>query len=201
MWKAVFCDLETSGLKAKENQVLEVAMVTFKEGVIDEKNSLHFYLNHKNITFNFDALVKFGDRVRDRVPGVRVASDPTEAASWIRQFLIYQAGGSPGSGTKITFGGKNFASFDLPFLMDVCPWLYDFTKHRAIDLGNLYLDRQDYVMPDLSMCRERALKSGVTISREVTHTALDDAIVTAELYKGWWDGKLGTVLNPAWRAV
>lgn len=199
MWKAAFCDLETSGLKAGENQVLEVAMVLFRDGVIDEKNSLHFYLNHKLISYNFDALVKFGDRIRDRVPGVRVATDPTQAADWVRHWLIYQAWASPNAGTKITFGGKNFGSFDRPFLMQICPWLYEFTPHRSIDLGNLYLDRNDSVLPDLATCRERALKSGVEITREVTHTALDDAIVTAELYKGWWDGKLGTVLQPSWQ--
>jgi hypothetical protein len=68
--------------------------------------------------------------------------------------------------------GKNFASFDKPFLEHNIPrWKQEVKmKHRTIDPGNLYWDIGNEVIPDTKTCYERAL-----LDPTVAHTAVEDA--------------------------
>lgn len=69
--------------------------------------------------------------------------------------------------------GKNFASFDKPFLELCVPrWKRDVKiKHRTIDPGNLYWKPGVEYIPDSKACKERAGIPGI-----VAHTAVEDAL-------------------------
>lgn len=198
-----FADLETTGLNCQENQSVELAIVEFRGGVIDYNGGFHCYVDHKNLNFNVDALLKFGDRIRDRKIGVPVyaaADVATKLSEWLNPRFEYSQKSI--HSVSLNMGGKNFAAFDLGFLKVLIPGFERIIKHRSSDLGNKYEDRDDEHLPDLETCRKRALKSGVKgfyVDQPVTHTALEDAALCAELYKGWYDGLLGDALNPTWR--
>lgn len=204
MKRVFFVDLETTGLDSNENQTVEVAVVEFLQGEILYDKSLHFYIKHKNLNFNVDALVKFGDRIKDRVPGVPVY-DSYEAEYIIRDWFKHRQEFTLDKDAKpirFNVGGKNFGGFDLGFFTKIMPTFTKIIRHRYSDLGNKYEDRDDDELPSLEVCRGRAIKAGVTgryVGQAVTHTALEDATLSAELYKGWWDGLLGDALNPTWR--
>jgi DNA polymerase III epsilon subunit-like protein len=104
------------------------------------------------------------------------------AASLLHQFLeeckedcdsYYKALGERSQG--ITFGGKNFSGFDLPFLKaqfkgfnKISDFLSYKIKHRVQDLGAEYYPLFQFVpnLDDINKLVERT---------EVTHDALDDA--------------------------
>jgi hypothetical protein len=71
----------------------------------------------------------------------------------------------------ITCAGKNFGSFDLPFLNSL-PNFQDYVRisHRVLDPGTLYLQRDDDTIPNSSKVFERA-----GMGQHVAHTALEDA--------------------------
>jgi oligoribonuclease len=72
----------------------------------------------------------------------------------------------------INVAGKNFGTFDKPFLEQL-PWWNKIiiVRQRILDPGILYLDWQnDESIPSLNTCKERA-----GIDGEVTHDAMDDA--------------------------
>ena len=58
MRRVFFADLETTGLNCLENQSVELAIVEFRGGVIDYGGGFHCYIDHKNLNFNVDALLK-----------------------------------------------------------------------------------------------------------------------------------------------
>jgi DNA polymerase III epsilon subunit-like protein len=181
--RIVFLDLETSGLNPAVNQILEVAMVPVSSGLILTKEVDHFYIRHPRVTYDTDALKKFGTRL-DYKPGIPVL-DPREAADRIahnfRRFTIYDGKRKPNCPH---LGGKNIGSFDLQFLRAMEDTLAKMVKHRAIDLGNLFHWHTDEELPTLDECLKRGKSLGINTTHEVTHTALDDAMVCAQLYCG-----------------
>lgn len=73
---------------------------------------------------------------------------------------------------KVVMAGKNFASFDLPFLKRLGFGKSFKIHHRSLDPGSMYFDiNKDEVPPDLTMCLHRA-----GIVKEVTHDAVEDAL-------------------------
>lgn len=188
--RIIFIDLETTGLDPLKNQIVEVGMVPVENGVVLNKQVDHFYIDHPNLTYNVDALRKFGTRLDDRKRGAAVLL-PGEAESRIRSSIkLFTPGRVEGSRQvldKPHLGGKNVGSFDLQFLKVLVPDIESLTKHRAIDLGNLFHRPDDTGIPDLAECLRRGkcwLRAG--FNTKVTHTALDDAMVCAELYAGWY---------------
>jgi DNA polymerase III epsilon subunit-like protein len=175
MNKVTFVDLETSGLCPERCQILEVGLVTVRDGEIVAHT--HFYIDHPLITFEHGALVKFGDRHHDRVSGVEVAT-PFHAGYLIPDHLNVNWSG------KALLGGKNVAGFDRLFLDRLILGLP--AGHRTVDIGNIYCRHDDPTIPDLAQCVKRGKLMGIEVTKEVTHTALDDAWVCAELYAGWW---------------
>lgn len=80
----------------------------------------------------------------------------------------------------VTAAGKNVASFDLPFLKaKVKDWKNIYWLARTLDPAVLYLDlSKDTMLPDMKSCMERA-----GIAGEVSHTALEDAIMVIKLLR------------------
>ena len=72
----------------------------------------------------------------------------------------------------ITVAGKNFGSFDLPFLekkTDIAKHVK--IRHRIIDPSILFLQNGDETLPGISTCKTRMGETD-----NVAHTAIEDAI-------------------------
>lgn len=79
---------------------------------------------------------------------------------------------------KITAAGKNFASFDLPFILKTPKSNLIEIRHRSIDPGTLWMKPTDEKVPNTKECMCRA-----GIDGEVAHTAVEDAIVVIKLIR------------------
>jgi len=83
----------------------------------------------------------------------------------------------------VTVAGKNFGSFDWPFLKEKIPagkaWAGVHFRHRYIDPAILYFDpKVDTEMPNMELCLGRA-----GIKEEVTHGAVPDALQVVKLIR------------------
>jgi oligoribonuclease len=79
----------------------------------------------------------------------------------------------------ITVAGKNVAMFDIPFLKaKIKNWGYLSIRNRVIDPAILYYENGDEHLPDSKTCMQRA-----GIQEEVTHTALEDALMVIKLIR------------------
>lgn len=166
-------------------QILEVGAVKVEGTTIQLDDALHFYIEWPQVTYETEALDLFGDRRKDRKPHVPVVTE-AEACNRIYKYIFRTK-----EEGKWTLGGKNFAKFDLKFLNKMVNGFENMIDHRCIDLGNKYDDPLDDRLPGLETCRTRAIKCGVSgqvIGNTVTHTALEDALLCAELYVGWQRG-------------
>jgi len=90
------------------------------------------------------------------------------------KFLLsngYELQGKSKKYTIINVAGKNFGSFDLPFLKHQTNFL-DFVRirHRIIDPSILCLEKSDQSVPDTQECLKR-----IGIEKKIAHTAIDDA--------------------------
>lgn len=190
MKHVVVIDLETTGLESSIHQTTEVALILVEDGFM--KRQTHFYVNHKRYVIDEFNLKNFKSPL-ERKEGVPVLP-AKEVVGHITKFM--QPIG------RTTLCGKN-CSFDYDFLEVLVPELRHMVGHRRLDIGTLYTAIDDPLMPGLSECVVRGLKSGVAnLTSEdvmIQHTAIDDALVTAKLYLGWYNGQLGTPRNPAWR--
>jgi len=82
---------------------------------------------------------------------------------------------------RITPAGKNYAYFDSRFLeklpgFDAVKVKFD---HRSLDPAVLYWQPEDIKLPDSKTCMVRA-----GINGEVSHTALEDAMMVVKLIRG-----------------
>jgi len=96
----------------------------------------------------------------------------------IKKFIV-----DAGVEGKYNIAGKNYVGFDKAFL---CKYnqLEDLivknSRHRVLDIGSMYVQADDEVIPNLAECLKRA-----GLPTEVPHTAVEDAIlvVKAAQYK------------------
>lgn len=162
-------------------------MVPVASGSILMSEADHFYIQYKQLTYDVQALKKFGTRL-DYKEGVPVL-DRVNAARRIKSYLRknYYKDQKFNTHRKPHIGGKNIGGFDAQFLKALDPEILECAKHRYVDLGNLFHRFDDNEIPDLSECLRRGKAMGIQITRAVTHTALDDAIVCAELYVGMYN--------------
>ena len=83
----------------------------------------------------------------------------------------------------INVAGKNFGTFDKPFLSKL-PWFQKLiiVRQRIIDPANSYVDwANDETLPSLNDCKKRA-----GISGEVSHNALEDAWDVIQVLRGFY---------------
>jgi len=87
---------------------------------------------------------------------------------------------------KNNIAGKNYASFDGRFLVNVPGWkelVAPLFSRRIIDPSTLYVDwRKDEVLPSLDECLKRA-----GIEKGVTHTAVEDAWDVIQVLRNKYD--------------
>lgn len=85
-----------------------------------------------------------------------------------------------GSQETFTAAGKNVASFDIPHVREL-PNFSEYIQfhHRVLDPGPMYFDpAEDNVVPDLSICLERA-----GLDDTVDHTAVEDSLDVCRLVR------------------
>lgn len=178
-------DVETTGLEPDWCQVLEIAVVVDDLERPKDPNppTFHAYITHPRIQGQPYALALNAKILKilsdDKDPDILT---PTQALEKIREFLYRHFGTS-----KITAAGKNFQSFDKPFLASLWPQvkMNSVFHHRSIDPALAFSRKGDEHLPGLELCLKRA---NVTIPFEI-HTAVDDAKAVIELVRatpGWW---------------
>lgn len=167
-------DLETTGLDPSRNQIQEIGAVAMHGGKIREQ--FHCYVEHKTLTYDAEAIRLFGTRLNDRKIGVPVWDIDT-AILQLRAWKVMNFIGRP------VLGGKNVGSFDYQFLRAVWPGIDGSFGHRFLDIGNLFHPLCPDEIPGLPTCLEIAKEHGFSSDYEVSHYALDDAMLCAELYQ------------------
>jgi len=162
-------DLETTGLDPETCQILEIGAVT------SEGREFHCYVDNGLIQGEPYALQMNQAILK------KIANNHLDLVS-VKHVVSYFKGWLP---EQWTATGKNFASFDLPFLLRLPGWDIK-VKHRIVDPGNLYWKPvfDGHCLPDLKTCMERA-----GIGGDVPHTALEDAKIVLELVKRYYDSQ------------
>jgi len=98
---------------------------------------------------------------------------PKNAFYAVREWLTSVAGTGPH-----TPAGKNFAGFDLQFLIALDDRFRTLFRHRTLDAGSLLVDWSDQCPASLDLLKQRHLGGGT-----VAHDAIDDAIDVIRLLR------------------
>lgn len=164
-------DTETTGLDPERCQVLEFGAVLENwRDPIDQLPYFHRYLKWDEVRGNPYAVSMNAETLRKIA-----AADPStplcapeelgnQFANWLAHYHL--------DPKKITAAGKNFASFDMPFLYQIPQFRTHVRfKHRAIDPAILYWRPDaDEALPGMAECLRRA-----ELDDYVAHTAIADA--------------------------
>jgi len=184
----IFIDIETTGRNPYTHQMYEFAAVPVIGSVIRRDLMWHTYIGHKTWKIEDVILQHVCKRLAEKKPGVSVIRPGEWAGIFRNKIQEWQA-------TPVTLGGKNFASFDWQFMLQLDPSLRgenELIRYSFLDIGSVMLEpNDDDRVPSLSKCRERAIKEGAPISVENSHYADDDAILCAEIFL--WE-KTGRIL-------
>lgn len=202
-------DIETTGLDREQDQVLEIgAIIENTHNILpfDEMPKFHAIIKHDRysggayaINLNQRIFKILADRVviYDNDEKVRydtkyniVSVDNVVRSfyNWCTQNLQNKPKNGQTPVTSVV-AGKNFASFDGPFLNNIPEWTKYFRfAHRTLDPATLFTDFMlDQKPPSLEKCLERA---GIE-DTVVTHDAVQDAWQVIEVlrtkYSVWND--------------
>ncbi len=181
--KFVSIDIETTGLDPDTCDIIEIgAVIDDWLYPLPEPPTFHCYIkkdHYKGQAFALSMHPTIFRRIAIEEEGYQYLY-PTQAltalANWMQINGAYYS--DPFEVHKAVVAGKNFAMFDDKFLRK----LPHFDKqmryaHRILDPAMLYWNPlTDIKPPNTKQCMERAGLSG-----EVSHTALEDAIVVAKL--------------------
>jgi oligoribonuclease len=183
--KYVSIDLETTGLDPKKSDIIEFG------AVIDDLNDplplnelpkFHAYVlpNPELGYYRGDPFALQMNQAILKAIATRKGNtkdkfvNPTDLTVGFLMFLQEN-----GMDKEPFVAGKNYATFDGPFLEQIPNWKGLIKTHRRVlDPVMLYLRKTDQEPPRLSTCCERA-----GINSEVKHTAVDDALMVVDLIR------------------
>ena len=188
--KYVSIDIETTGLNASSNQLLEIGLViedTEKSNeFIEDLPVRRVLIPHKEYQINTYCMNlhrKLFEEL-DQVDWERLKTEgfyrhepktyfalPESVYEVTSAWLIKHLGDH-----KYVTAGKNFYGFDYKFLKPLLGSIR--FHHRSLDPCTLYLHSDDKVPPDLKTCCQRA---GMVIKDY--HTAVGDARTVIELIR------------------
>lgn len=190
-------DLETTGLDPKLHGITEFgAVVTDLFDRNAPVHRFHRYLNPENYVWSTYCLALHADWIKhmlyrlskDYIPDlnhVPICKDMAECQLQFLQWLWTEVNvpvpDEKGKWSeKLTLVGKNVEGFDMPFILNK-GFNRGMFHRRVIDPGPLYVQRGDRVPPELAVCKQRAIASGLMIRAEVKHDALEDAMDVVQL--------------------
>lgn len=188
--KYVSIDIETTGLDPNTHDILEIAAV-----LDDLKNPwpikdlpvFHYHVN-KTTPYCVDvkAIKVHGRNILADI-SYKIENDspyicyPEEIFTRLSNFLYSHGYEDYKESFCLNVAGKNFSTFDLPFLqkIDKKHWCNISFRSRVIDPAILYFDaKKDDHLPNLETCLQRA-----NIREKVSHNAVDDAIQVIKLIR------------------
>jgi len=193
--KYLALDIETTGLDPQKDQILQIGMVvddTENPKPVEELPKLNLFIKHERYEGSSFALA-MNTWILDILNST---SEPPEGSSIVNSEVLSAGVYLDEDGylahtnnpvlkflfdnfkdltEKITVAGKNAAGFDVPFLPDAITNAFD---HRVIDVGSMYLRKEDKKVPGLKTCLSRA-----SLLNEVSHDALDDALDVVKLVR------------------
>lgn len=172
--KYVSIDIETTGIDAKQDQILMASFVvedTENIKPLRELPHFTFFLRHARyagnayaLSLNSWILKALSDPYKTEINGHPIINDGAYQWSYEVEGFIHQHFGE----SKAVAAGKNVAGFDLPFFPESIQNLF---IHRVIDPGSVFIDwdqNKPYSLPQI--------KGAMGMEDTVTHDAYDDAI-------------------------
>lgn len=164
----VVFDFETTGLRQQDCEIIQIGAVKFK--------------GHEKID-QFETYVKPEGEISKRITRITgITDDTVKYAPTIEEVLP----------SLVEFVGNNVliahnASFDMKFLLHNLHEIgEDYKKFRVIDtlrLARKYIDTDNHKLV--------TLKSHFGLDEHGSHDALEDCLVTAEVYKYCYEQELG----------
>lgn len=182
--KYVSIDTETTGLDSENCQVLQIGAVIdcteWTHVPVEELPSFEMCFRYDTYYGEAFGLGMNGAILMAIAEGVKRVGRPAEVWDLFDLWLTNQLG----NGDKVAATGKNFASFDRPFLRRVWPKFDSRFHHRSIDPGTWFMQKNDNVPPSTALCCCRA-----GLPQIVAHDALADARQVCELLRVAWSIK------------
>lgn len=185
----VSVDLETTGTDPENCQILELAAVIDDfVSPLDKRPRFHAYLYHEQVTGHPRAMamnaaildiiaskqhpdIVYGERNLCKAFARFLFDNGVINMDVVNYTMLEQA----------TAAGKNFGTFDLPFLQKLDgykPWFH----RRVLDPGVLYFNpKTDDVPPATDECCRRA-----GLAQRTKHEAMDDALIVCELLRHYY---------------
>lgn len=175
----VSIDLETTGLNPDYCQIIEFGAVvedTSKNIPIDDLPQFHKYVKHNIIVGEAYALSMHSKIFSELASDKNNFLQPFDV---IPSFLGFMA--KLGFKPPFNVAGKNFASFDFPFIKLLPNYKKNIFRHRIIDPGSIFARPDDDAIPGTEECFKRA-----GIEKLVNHTAIEDAKDVIGLLRYAW---------------
>lgn len=149
--KYISIDVETTGLDASRDQILEVSMIIDNgEATLQECKQFHAYVGWKRLKGDPFALAMNAGIIKKIISDESIP--PNDLIANIEHWL------DRNGISKFTAAGKNFGSFDRQFLLNH-PGGFSLMKrihYRSLDPTLLYVIPQDERLPSLAECLKRA---------------------------------------------
>ena len=179
-------DIEATGLE-KDALVIEFGMIPFDSETLTMNHELkkHFYIkcpSFDELEPNLNEWVKKHNKEliqKAHAAGITLEKFKTEMETYLESSSVKNYFNNQ----KVVLFGKSISAIDLPFLnRDLgWEWMNKYFHHRNLDLSCFTLGLID--MGKLSP----GMDSGATLMEylemgDVCHTALEDAVNTAEMY-------------------
>lgn len=184
----IWVDLETTGLDAEEDVILELAIVlTDYKGNVIADDSWVIFDDHKNSYYNHIDYVKNGGDpfVNDMhtKSGLWDAVSSPESAHYLHdaeeeavRFLI-ENGAIWG---ELPMAGSSISGVDRPFMKHHMPTLHDFFHYRSLDVTSFKL-----ATIGLESSAAKAWVEEYSSVKTTQHRALDDAFMSLTEYKSY----------------
>jgi len=181
--KYVSIDLETTGLDPENNNIIEFGAVLDdlkEQKPLEELPRFHAYIcmdEYKGQPYALSMHPTIFRRIATKEEGYNYLYPNTLGKAFL-SFLVNNGytleikNEKEVQRTTINVAGKNFGTFDLPFLNHQTNFSSSVKiRSRILDPGILCLESKDKVIPGLALCLER-----VGVEKEIAHTTIEDSL-------------------------
>jgi len=181
--KYVSIDLETTGLDPENNDIIEFGAVLDdlrEQRPLEELPKFHAYIcknEYRGHPYALSMHSTIFERISKKEEGFNYLYPNTLGKEFLNflvkhGYKLEEIKDKKISRTVINVAGKNFGTFDLPFLKHQTNFSGSVkVRSRILDPGILCLNKEDDVIPGLMECLRR-----VGIVKGIDHTAIEDAL-------------------------